>query len=285
MLPVLYSLFRIYIVRRRLGKADRGRLLGPDVAGIFAGSIVGFVLSLVGGGGSVLGVPLLVYGLGLASPHVAIGTSAVAVAGSALSNLAITARNGTVKWRCAAVFTAAGMIGATLGAQAAKAVDGRRLLALFGGLMIGVAILMLRRRDVPGNPDIRLTSANYARLTPALLGFGVLVGLLSGFFGIGGGFLIVPGLILATGMPFTYAVSTSLIAVTGFGIATATSYALSGLVDWRLALFFMAGGFLGGRFGMEARKALATRGSALPTVFAGLVMLVGAYVVARSLSA
>jgi uncharacterized membrane protein YfcA len=258
---------------------------GSDIAGISAGLLVGFVLSLVGGGGSVLGVPLLVYGVGVTSPHVAIGTSAVAVAGSAFGNLALNARAGMVKWRCAAVFTGAGVIGAAIGAQVAKTMDGHRLLALFGGLMIVVAILMLRRRGAAGNPDVRLTAASSAKLTPALLGLGMVVGILSGFFGIGGGFLIVPGLILSTGMPFTYAVSTSLVAVTGFGVATATSYALSGLVDWRLALFFMLGGFIGGWIGMAARNALASRATALPVIFAGIVALVGVYVIARSLSA
>ncbi len=120
-------------------------------------------------------------------------------------------------------------------------------------------------------------------MTPALLGLGIGVGLLSGFFGIGGGFLIVPGLIFATGMPFAHAVSTSLVAVTGFGVSAATSYALSGLVDWRLALFFMIGGLLGGRLGVPARRALAARASTLPSIFAGMVMIVGAYVIARSL--
>ncbi len=257
---------------------------GTDAAGIAAGTLVGFVLALVGGGGSILGVPLLIYGVGVASPHVAIGTSAVAVAGSALSNLVMHARSGMVKWRCASVFTVAGIAGVLLGAHLSKAMDGKRLLALFGALMIVIALTMLRKRDAAGDPHVRLTRETSAQLTPALLGLGLGVGVLSGFFGIGGGFLIVPGLIFATGMPFAHAVSTSLVAVTGFGVSAATSYALSGLVDWRLALFFMIGGLVGGRLGLPARRALAARASALPAVFAVFVMIVGAYIIARSIT-
>ena len=88
-----------------------------------AGALVGFVLGLVGGGGSILAVPLLVYGVGIADPHVAIGTSAVAVAASALANLASHARAGRVKWPCAFLFSSAGIAGAALGSSLAKAVD------------------------------------------------------------------------------------------------------------------------------------------------------------------
>jgi uncharacterized membrane protein YfcA len=111
-------------------------MIEPHFAAIGAGMIVGFSLGLVGGGGSVLAVPLLVYGVGVAEPHIPIGTSAAAVAVSALANLISYARKGAVKWRCAAAFTLMGMVGARLGAEAAKAVDGKRLLALFGGARI-----------------------------------------------------------------------------------------------------------------------------------------------------
>jgi hypothetical protein len=92
--------------------------------------MVGFVLGLVGGGGSILAVPLLVYVVGVPSPHIAIGTSAIAVALSAATNLAGHARARTVKWPCAITFAIAGMIGAAGGAQLGKMVDGERLLAL-----------------------------------------------------------------------------------------------------------------------------------------------------------
>jgi uncharacterized membrane protein YfcA len=108
---------------------------------------------------------------------------------------------------------------------------------------------------------------------------GLCVGLLSGFFGIGGGFLIVPGLVLATGMGLQSAIGTSLFAVTAFGLATAWSYALSGYVDWRIALLVIAGGALGTLLGTRVNVQLAGRKRALAGVFAGVVIAVGLYVV------
>ena len=96
------------------------------VLAIGSGSIVGLVLGLLGGGGSILAVPLLVYVVGISSAHIAIGTSAVAVSASALGNLVPHWRAGHIKWRCAAVFAAAGVMGALAGAAAAKALDGTR---------------------------------------------------------------------------------------------------------------------------------------------------------------
>ena len=227
--------------------------LTQSALGLASGSLVGFTLGLVGGGGSILAVPLLVYLVGVTNPHVAIGTSAVAVAANAAINLANHARARNVKWRCALVFTVAGIIGAFGGSTLGKMVDGQKLLALFAVLMMVVGALMLRKRSGEGDRDVRLGRDNFLKL----VGIGLATGALSGFFGIGGGFLIVPGLILATGMPILYAVGSSLVAVTGFGLTTAANYAFSGFVDWTLAALFIGGGVLGGllgaRSGHEAR--------------------------------
>ena len=175
-----------------------------DIATVLSGSAVGFILALVGGGGSILAVPLLVYGVGVASPHVAIGTSAIAVAISALANMIAHWRAGNVRWPCAIVFSLAGVAGAFAGAGVAKQLDGQNLLILFGILMIVIGALMLKKRAGGGDPSIRLTATTARQLMPMLVGTGFAVGLLAGFFGIGGGFLIVPGLMLATGMPLIY---------------------------------------------------------------------------------
>ncbi len=248
-----------------------------------SGGAVGFVLGLIGGGGSVLAVPLLVYVVGVPSPHIAIGTSAIAVAVSAAVNLAGHARARTVKWRCALVFAAAGIMGAAAGAHIGKMVDGHRLLLLFGVLMVVVGLMMLRPRKSGGDAELKLTRANMARLLPLLLGTGFAVGLLSGFFGIGGGFLIVPGLILATGMPLINAVGSSLVSVAAFGFTTAASYAWSGLVDWPLALLFIAGGAGGGFVGIKLAHRLAGHKHALTLTFSAVVIAVGVYVIARSI--
>ena len=118
---------------------------------------------------------------------------------------------------------------------------------------------------------------------PKLLASGLATGALSGFFGIGGGFLIVPALILATGMPILYAVGSSLVAVTAFGLTTAANYAVSGLVDWSLAALFIVGGVLGGLLGARSANALSGRKGALSTVFAVLIFAVAIYMLIRSL--
>jgi uncharacterized membrane protein YfcA len=243
-----------------------------------SGVVVGFSLGMVGGGGSILAVPLLVYLVGVPVPHLAIGTSAVAVAANAAASLIAHARAGNVRWPCASVFAGAGVLGALAGAWAGKMVDGQVLLAAFAGMMIVVALLMLRRREPAEELRVRLNRGN----APALVGTGLGVGMLSGFFGIGGGFLIVPGLILATGMPMLQAVGTSLVAVTAFGLTTAGSYAAAGLVDWTLAGVFVAGGVLGSLLGTQAGRRLSRRRGLLTRVFAGLILVVAAYMLARS---
>lgn len=249
--------------------------------GLSSGSLVGFSLGLAGGGGSILAVPLLIYVVGVADPHIAIGTSAVAVAANALANLAVHARAGNVKWRCAAVFTLAGVAGAYGGSTLGKMVEGQRLLALFAILMLIVGLLMARGRGAEGEPSVRLNRENFPRLV--MIGFAA--GALSGFFGIGGGFLIVPGLMLASDMPILNAVGSSLVAVAAFGVTTAANYAFSGLVDWPLAALFLSGGAIGGRLGAKSARRLADRRGALNAVFSGLIVAVAIYMFARSAAA
>jgi uncharacterized protein len=247
--------------------------------GVASGSLVGFSLGLVGGGGSILAVPLLIYVVGVTDPHVAIGTSAIAVAVSALANLLHHARAGHVKWRCASVFAAAGVAGAFLGSTLGKWVDGQKLLIAFAVLMLVVAAMMLRKRSAAGSHDVKLNKENL----PMLLGTGLGAGALSGFFGIGGGFLIVPGLMLATGMPILNAVGSSLVGVTAFGLTTAANYAASGLVDWVIALLFIAGGAAGGLIGASAARTLASKTGRLHIVFAILIVAVASYMLVRTL--
>lgn len=256
-----------------------------DVLATGSGALVGFVLGLIGGGGSVLAVPLLVYVVGVSSPHVAIGTSAVAVAVSALANLAGHARAGRVKWPCAMVFATAGVIGAALGSTLGKHFDGEKLLTLFGVLMIVIAALMFWKGNDTGNVDVRLTRATASKLMPLLLAYGVGGGALSGFFGIGGGFLVVPGIIAATGMPLIFAIGSSLVSVTAFGLTTAGNYALSGLIDWVLVAFFIGGGVVGGLAGRFLAERLADEKQALSRIFAAIVAIVGIYVVWRGVAA
>ena len=250
------------------------------VLGLASGALVGFSLGLVGGGGSILAVPLMVYVVGVPEAHVAIGTSAIAVAANAAVNLSNHARGGTVVWSCALPFAAAGIVGALAGSVLGKMMDGQKLLALFALLMLLIAVLMLKTRSRIGLPDVKMNRGNML----AIVGLGVATGTLSGFFGIGGGFLIVPALMLATGMPIMNAVSSSLVAVTAFGLTTAASYAWSGLISWELAGLFVAGGIAGGLIGTRSARLLSERRGALNIVFATVIIAVALYMLARNLS-
>jgi hypothetical protein len=113
---------------------------------LLSGAIVGFTLGLIGGGGSIMATPLLLYVVGL-QPHMAIGTGALAVSVNAFANFGGHARAGNVRWRCAVIFAVIGIAGAALGSMLGKQIDGKQLLFLFAILMIVVGVLMLRRKD------------------------------------------------------------------------------------------------------------------------------------------
>lgn len=246
--------------------------LAPHLLALLSGALVGFSLALTGGGGSILAVPLLIYVVGMSDIHMAIGTSALAVAANAYLNLIPHARKLHVRWREGALFTVAGIGGALIGSELGKLVDGQRLMMLFAILMIVVAVLMLipRRRNEASSAPVRF-------MTARLLGSGLIVGVTAGFFGIGGGFLIVPGLMFATHMPIIYAIGTSLFGVGSFGLTTALNYARSGYVDWPVAIEFVAGGIAGGWLGTMLACRLANTKGALNILFSVMIIVVAAY--------
>jgi uncharacterized membrane protein YfcA len=234
---------------------------------LLCGSLVGASLALIGGGGSILAVPLLLYVVGVRDAHLAIGTSALAVSLSAFANLVPHARAGHVRWREAAVFAVAGVLGAFAGSSLGKWLDGQRLLVLFAALMLVVAALMWRPRAAgpamsPPHPLPRLGAT------------GLFAGGLAGFFGIGGGFLIVPGLMFAGGFSVIEAIGSALLAVGLFGATTAASYAASGLIDGRIAAEFVAGGLVGGWFGALGAHRLAQKRGVLNRLLAVVIAAV-----------
>ncbi|WP_375373054.1 sulfite exporter TauE/SafE family protein [Roseomonas sp. KE2513] len=254
-----------------------------SILAVLSGGLVGFTLGLIGGGGSILATPLLLYVVGL-QPHIAIGTGALAVSANAFANFAGHARAGNVRWADAAIFAGVGMIGAAIGSWFGKSFDGQRLLFLFAILMVIVGVLMLRRKDTKRTTAEQEERPSMGRLL-LIAGCALCVGTLSGFFGIGGGFLIVPGLLFSTGMPMLYAVGSSLLAVGALGLTTAVSYAWSGLVDWIVALEYIAGGLAGGYVGMQLACRLGHRKAALNRIFAGLVFVVAFYMLYRNAAA
>lgn len=251
------------------------------IAATISGTGVGFLLGLLGGGGSVLAVPLLLYFVGVPNAHIAIGTSAVGVSLNAATNLVGHARRGSVRWPCAIAFALSGIVGASIGSSIGKLIDPQPLTLLFAVAMVAVALSMWRRRRGAEASDVHLTRKIALRLIPIGLG----VGLASGFFGIGGGFLIVPGLILGSGMPMLNAVGSSLVAVAVFGATTAINYAFSGLVDWIIAGWMFTGGLFGGAVGVWASRKLSGQRILLQRLFAVFVMIVAVYVGWRALAA
>ena len=252
----------------------------PAIAIIAGGAAVGFLLAVFGGGGSVLAAPVLLYLGGVRDAHVAIGTASAAVAANAVFNLVGHWRGGRIKWPCAMVFALAGLAGSFAGSSLAKLISGQHLLIAFAIAMAAIGLSMFRKPSSEGDPDVHINTKLILRLAP----LGLLTGLAAGFFGIGGGFLIVPGLMLATGMTMANATASSLLSVALFGAATSANYALSGLVDWRLAGLLLLGGAAGGLIGLAVARRLATRVRLARTLFALLILLVAGYVGWRALA-
>jgi uncharacterized membrane protein YfcA len=245
-----------------------------------SGALIGLLLTVFGGGGSVLATPLLLYFVGVQDPHVAIGTSAAAVAVNAAMGLGAQARAGRVKWPCALVFGGAGLAGSLVGAHLAQKVDGAVLILWFAVVMALIGASMLLPRKDAGDPSVHLTAALTFKLAP----LGLATGLAAGFFGIGGGFLIVPGLMAATGMTLAHAAASSLVSVALFGAATSASYAISGLIDWGLFAALVVGGAGGALAGAPLARALAGHADLARRAFALMVIATAAYVAWRVIS-
>ncbi|MEM3322871.1 MAG: sulfite exporter TauE/SafE family protein [Metallosphaera sp.] len=274
-------------------------LLSPleYILAIVAGIIVGFSLGLIGGGGSILAVPLLLYFVGLASvppqysstpalasqyidvvDHMALGTTALAVGLNAYINSYIHFRRGNVKILEGVIFTIPGVVGASLGSYVSHITPGKSLLFFFGILMIGVALLMLRQKSADKLKQDQ-NGGGLARLSLAkVIPTGLVVGFASGFFGIGGGFLIVPGLLFSTGICMIKAVGTSLIAVGTFGITSAAVYSIYGYVLPIISVLYLVGGIAGGYAGASIATKLP-RGT-LRKIFAFIIIIVALYIIA-----
>ncbi|MEZ0345673.1 MAG: sulfite exporter TauE/SafE family protein [Infirmifilum sp.] len=238
---------------------------------VLSGSMVGFSLGLIGSGGSILAVPLLIYLVGFDYPHMAIGTTALSVAVNAFINIIPHARKGNFDLKAGAVFSTVGVGGVLLGNRLGLLTPGSRLLFLFGGVMIAVAVYMLKSPQLSSGKEGSLKS---------LALFAFLVGLASGYFGIGGGFLIAPALMYAGGLDISRAIGTSLFSVGTFGTVTALSYYLSGQLNLEISLLFIAGGVFGGWGG--ARLSTSMPKDILRKIFAAVLILAGLYVMYRT---
>lgn len=244
------------------------------VVGLAVGLTIGLVLGLLGGGGAILAVPGLVYILH-AEPHAAIAASLAIVAIGALTGLLTHARGGRVAWMTAMQLGITGAVGAVAGTWLGQQVPGERLLALLGLFMLAAAVLMIRRPSGDAAP------AAVRPWKSVLIGLGL--GVVTGFFGVGGGFLIVPVLTLLLGLPMRLAVGTSLTVIAMNSLAGLFGYLSGGQVDWPLTLLAssgaVAGAVVGGRLAGIVPERTLRRG------FAGLVTVVALYLVYRNASA
>jgi uncharacterized membrane protein YfcA len=268
------------------------------------GAVVGLSLGLTGGGGSIFAVPLLVYGLGVA-PREAVGVSLAAVGATALSGAAQRLWRREIEVPTGLLFAAAGMAGAPLGAWIGRRAPEALLLLSFAALMLWVAARMwlkaVRRPEEaavvrspttspdpqsPGPPcrrdpvgKLRITS----RCAQVMLLSGVLTGVLSGLFGVGGGFVIVPALVLFTGMGIHRAVATSLMVIALVSAAGLASYLAAGQrLDAATTGLFVAGGVAGMAAGTWVGRGLSP--VRLQKVFAVVIVAVALFVIVKNVA-
>jgi hypothetical protein len=237
--------------------------------------VVGLTLGLLGGGGSILTVPLLVYVAGL-DPKEAIATSLLVVGVTSAVGAVSHARAGRVQWRTGLIFGAAGMVGAYAGGRVAHYIPGEVLLLAFAAMMIATAVAMLRGRrgfdpaHAPGRLPIGRVVLD-----------GVVVGLVTGLIGAGGGFLVVPALALLGGLPMPVAVGTSLVVIAIKSLGGLAGYLATVSIDWGLALAVTAAAVAGALVG--GRLAGRIPPDALRKAFGWFVLVMGAVVVFQEL--
>lgn len=255
------------------------------------GLLIGLSLGALGGGGSILAVPALVYAAGQQA-KAATATSLILVAITSVIGIIPHWRADRVRWVAGTVFGLAGIGGSLLGSHWNKAANPDVLLLAFSGLMFVAGIAMVRRLRMPTAPAPRSLSAAAATsvASPSLhvdlptalkvLAAGTGVGLLTGFFGVGGGFVIVPALVLALGFSMPEAVGTSLLVITINSVVALTTRLQSGHLEWGTIVPFtvasLVGVVLGGRLA-------GTRDSrTLQRWFVGLLFLVATYTAVKS---
>lgn len=240
------------------------------------GALIGVLLGLLGGGGSILAVPALVYVLGLGIEQ-AIPMSLFVVGVASAVGALPKIRAGQVQWRLAAIFAAAGIPATYAGSAIGRHLSQPVLLCGFAIVMVLAGIRMLRASGNTGTAcKVGDSGINWRRCAPRSIPAGLLVGLLTGLFGVGGGFLIIPALVLLLGVEMNIAIGTSLLIIVANSVAGIFSH-LSGIsIDWAMTASFVGtsivGALIAGHFGTR----LDTR--RLQRWFAYLVFVVAAYV-------
>lgn len=240
---------------------------------------VGVSLGLLGGGGSILTVPLLVYVLGLPA-HEAIAASLLVVGTTSVAALVPHARGGRVKWQTGILFGAASMVGAYGAGRVAKLIPATALLLLFGGMMLLTAIFMMRGGKKPAEQKKPATPLDARRYLPIALE-GLVVGAFTGLVGAGGGFLVVPALVLLGGLGMRDAVGTSLLVIAMKSFAGFAGYLSSTHVDWTLAALVTVAAVIGSFGG--ARLAAKVPPDLLRRAFAWFVVVMAVFILSQEI--
>ncbi|OBI79401.1 sulfite exporter TauE/SafE family protein [Mycobacterium sp. E740] len=246
------------------------------VSSLALGALIGVLLGLLGGGGSILAVPALVYGLGFAVEQ-AIPVSLIVVAAASAVGALPKVRARQVQWRLAGIFAAAGIPAAVVGSAISRHLPEPALLIGFAAVMSVAGVRMLTSKDDTGTAcEVRAGQVNWRRCAPRSIGAGLLVGLLTGVFGVGGGFLIIPALVVLLGVEMCTAVGTSLLIIVANSVAGIFSHLQGISIDWSVTVGFVAAAMvaslLAGYFGTKLDTARLQRW------FAYLVLAVAAYV-------
>lgn len=244
--------------------------MGGALLALPFGLAIGVLLGLVGGGGSILAVPVLVYVLDQ-PVHDATTESLFVVGAAALVGAADHARIRNVRIKTALAFGLPGAAGAIGGSALNRLVGGRIILLAFAALLLLAAWAMQRRKGFTPEPIRR----PHAHLRAAATG--LLTGVLTGFFGVGGGFVIVPALVLLLGLPITLAIGTSLAVIALTSASALTAHLASGRIDWGIATAFAAAAIAGALFGRRLGDRLDQR--RLSTLFALLLVSVAVLLV------
>ena len=250
------------------------------ITALALGLIVGALLGLVGGGGSILAVPALVYGVGLPLSE-AIPTSLIVVGAASAVAVLPRLRHG-VNWRLAAIIGTAGVATAYLGALVNRMMDPQVLLVAFAVIMVVAGVRMFLTTRAAGGPcALPDGGTNWRSCLPKALATGAVVGFLTGLLGVGGGFLIVPALTLILGLPMGPTIGTSLVIIVINSAAGFAAHVSDIEIDWAVTGSFAASAMIAslgaGRLGRRLPDIVLKRG------FAVLVFIAAAYVAVQAL--
>ncbi|MFN3198774.1 MAG: sulfite exporter TauE/SafE family protein [Bradymonadia bacterium] len=252
------------------------------IAGLLS-ALMGTVLGLLGGGGSIMAVPILVYVVGV-GPKEAIATSLLVVGATSLAAMAQHARAGNVRWRTGLIFGVVAMLGAYLGGLVAGYIPGAVLLLLFAALMVATGFAMLRKaRKKASNGAVEAEVEKEGELPVMKVALeGLVVGAVTGLVGAGGGFLVVPALVLLGGLPMKIAVGTSLLVISMKSFAGALGHLDHVTIDMTLTLVFTAAAVAGSFGGAALGRRL--NAATLRTAFAWFVLLMAAFILYKEMT-